>query len=530
MLSVEAWPMPSKTIRILLVEDETDYAQAVRELLSPAATFHLTYAKSYQDAIAALAKDTFDLVLLDLMLSDNSGLKTFTDLSAAAPNVPVIVITGLADETLALQAVREGAQDYLVKGQLDGKILERSVRYAIERRRAETTLRSQDEFLRLISENMSDLIAVLDAQGRRVYNSPSYKSILGDPVKLVGTDSFEEIHPVDRPRIAKIFQETLKTGQGARTEYRMVLQDGTVRHIESHGNVVRDESNQPSKVVVVSRDITERKESVAVLREALSDVKRAHEELKAAQLKLVQAEKVEAVSTFAAGVAHEVKNPLQTILLGLEYLGRHMPPNEKSVMAVLNDMVNAVKRADGIIRGLMEFTNYNKREVREEDLSAILAQAVAAVHPELTQRPILLSQQLAEKLPHFPADFRSLKHMFINLLMHVIRSLPPEGGRITVRTFVSTLDEPLTLNGKSFKNFKTGDTLLWAEIEDFPNRLPEPRCEPKTPGAIHQSNGLGLTVLKKIIELYTGIIEVMQPPDTGGNRYVIVFKAVSPAR
>src|SRR5688572_28767189 len=129
MLSVEAWPMPSKTIRILLVEDETDYAQAVRELLSPATTFHLTYAKSYQDAIAALAKDAFDHVLLDLMLSDNSGLKTFTDLSAAAPNVPVIVITGLADETLALQAMREGAQDYLVKGQLDGKILERSVLY-----------------------------------------------------------------------------------------------------------------------------------------------------------------------------------------------------------------------------------------------------------------------------------------------------------------------------------------------------------------------------------------------------------------
>lgn len=518
----------AKTINILLVEDEADYAHAVKELLSPAASFHLTHVPSYAQALAALGTDAFDVVLLDLMLPDNAGLKTFTDIHAAAPELPIVVLTGLADENLALQAVREGAQDYLVKGQLDGKTLERSVRYAIERRRAEHALRSRDEFVRLISENVSDLIAVVDREGRRLYNSPSYKPLLGEPMALVGTDSFQEIHPADRPRIAKLFETTLKTGRGGRAEYRMLLKDGTVRHIESQGNVVRDESNQAAKVVVVSRDITDRKESVEVLRQALSDLKRAHEELKGAQLKLVQAEKVEAVSTFAAGVAHEVKNPLQTLLLGVEYLGRHVAGTDKPAQNVLNDMATAIKRADGIIRALMEFTNYNKREIREEDLSAVLGQAVSAVQSELAQQPIILSQQLALNLPPFAADFRSLKHVFINLLLHVIRSLPPEGGRITVRTFASTLEGPLTLNGKTFKSFKAGEPILWAEIEDFPNRLPEPQSEPKSAGPIHQRNGLGLTVLKKIVELYTGVMEVTQPEDTGGNRYVVVFKAVGP--
>src|SRR5687767_11424019 len=170
-------PMPRKTIRILLVEDEVDYAQAVKELLSPSPCFHLSYAKTSKEAVAALGKDSHDVVLLDLMLPDNSGLKTFTDIREAAPYLPVVVITGLADENLALQAVREGAQDYLVKGQLDGKTLERSIRYAIERRRAENSLRHKDEFFRLISENVSDLIAVLDTEGRRIYNSPSYRPI-----------------------------------------------------------------------------------------------------------------------------------------------------------------------------------------------------------------------------------------------------------------------------------------------------------------------------------------------------------------
>src|SRR5436305_2666590 len=99
---------------------------------------------------------------------------------------------------------------------------------------------------------------------------------------------------------------TLATDEGLRAEYRMVMKDGSVRHIESQGSPIKDESGNISKVVVVSRDITERMESLAALRNALSDLKKSHEDLKAAQQRLIEAEKLEAVSTFASGVAHEV--------------------------------------------------------------------------------------------------------------------------------------------------------------------------------------------------------------------------------
>src|SRR5438045_1769697 len=157
--------MASKTIKLLLVEDELDYAHAVKELLSPPPAFHITHVKSFKEAKTCLENELFDVVLLDLMLPDNSGLKTFSDLNEAVPDLPMIVITGLNDETLALRAVREGAQDYLVKGQLDGKMLDRSIRYAIERHSAENELRRKDEFFRLISENVTDLIAVLAHEG-----------------------------------------------------------------------------------------------------------------------------------------------------------------------------------------------------------------------------------------------------------------------------------------------------------------------------------------------------------------------------
>src|SRR5687768_13044745 len=129
--------MAGKTVRILLVEDELNYAQALTEMLSASRNFHITHAKSFKDAQACLEKESLEVALLDLTLPDSAGLKTLTDLNALSPNLPVVVITGIADESLALRAVREGAQDYLVKGQLDGRTLERSIRYALERRRAE---------------------------------------------------------------------------------------------------------------------------------------------------------------------------------------------------------------------------------------------------------------------------------------------------------------------------------------------------------------------------------------------------------
>lgn len=128
-----------------------------------------------------------------------------------------------------------------------------------ERKQAEAALKEQKEFFRLIAENVDDFIAVVDLNGRRLYNSPSYQSLFGGTKDPTGTDSFAEIHPDDRARIKQIFQDTVKTGIGHQTEFRFVLADGCIRHMESRGGVMLDAQGKVSCVVVVSRDITERK-------------------------------------------------------------------------------------------------------------------------------------------------------------------------------------------------------------------------------------------------------------------------------
>lgn len=128
-----------------------------------------------------------------------------------------------------------------------------------DRKRKDEALREKEEFFRMIAENTEDFIAVLDLTGRRMYNNPTYGRLFGDTNSLKGTDSFAEIHPDDREHVKRVFREIVLSGVGLRTDFRFLLPDGSIRHMESRGGLIRNSQGQPSRVVVVSRDITERK-------------------------------------------------------------------------------------------------------------------------------------------------------------------------------------------------------------------------------------------------------------------------------
>jgi two-component sensor histidine kinase len=159
--------MVDKHIKVLLVEDNFGDAQLIREMLSRTggARFDLKCATRLSTGLELLAAGGADVVLLDLSLPDSNGLDSFARTYTQAPEIPIVVLSGLDDETLAVKAVREGAQDYLIKGQVDSSLLERAIRYAIERKRAEeritAALREKEILLRELQHRVRNNLRII---------------------------------------------------------------------------------------------------------------------------------------------------------------------------------------------------------------------------------------------------------------------------------------------------------------------------------------------------------------------------------
>lgn len=148
----------------------------------------------------------------------------------------------------------------------DSTVLRIAMTDITERIRAEEAIREQEEFFRMITENIEDFIAVLDLEGRRLYNSPSYAKLFKSIDHMIGTDSFSDVHPDDRERVKQVFKETVRSGTGLTIEYRFMTEDGKVRHMESHGTIIHDKLAGASRVLVISHDITERKQTEEKIR------------------------------------------------------------------------------------------------------------------------------------------------------------------------------------------------------------------------------------------------------------------------
>ncbi len=260
--------MIGHNIKLLLIEDNLDYAQLIKRILSKktSCSMDVEHHTSFSSGYERVSKGDIDLILLDLDLPDSGSIDTMLGIGEAA-DAPVIVLTGTDDESMALRALQLGAQDYLMKGTIDARLLVRSIRYAIERKKADDTVKRTEERFKLLIENALDMIEMLDVDGTMKFVSPSHKRVLGyDNEDLIGRRVFEFIHPEDLPRIIDIFTETLQSHDRLYSaEFRVRHKEGYWVTLESIGKLCPRELNSLG-VIVNSRDITERKKMEERLR------------------------------------------------------------------------------------------------------------------------------------------------------------------------------------------------------------------------------------------------------------------------
>ena len=167
--------------RILLVEDNPGDADLILDMLADTGDvkFQVKTVKRLSEALSQIKNGGIDLALLDLGLPDSQGLDTLFKLQVAVPDVPIIILTGNTDQNVAVTAVREGAQDYLIKGQITGSLLVRSIRYALERKQAEQELFMSEGRYRQLIEGMMDAFVRVDMSGRILGCNSAYVNLTG---------------------------------------------------------------------------------------------------------------------------------------------------------------------------------------------------------------------------------------------------------------------------------------------------------------------------------------------------------------
>ncbi|MEH1781648.1 MAG: response regulator [Nostoc sp.] len=255
--------MAGENIKVLLVEDNPGDVLLLKELFKEVTTVvvELMPVERLDEAVNYLTNEIFDVILLDLSLPDSQGLQTFVIAHNQAKATPIIVLTGINDETLAIRAMQQGAQDYLVKGQVTGDLLVRSMRYAIERQQADNALRQSEERFRVALKNSPIFVYNQDRDLRYtwVYNPPSGLTV----EKILGKQDLDIIPVEDAQHLITIKLGVLVTGIGTREEVSITIQD-TTRYYDLTVEPLRNETQEIVGVTCASIDISERQ---AALRE-----------------------------------------------------------------------------------------------------------------------------------------------------------------------------------------------------------------------------------------------------------------------
>jgi PAS domain S-box-containing protein len=353
-----------------------------------------------------------------------------------------------------------------------------------ERKLAEEHLKNSEERFRLIAENVGDMIAVLDLEGRRIYNSPSYKKILGDPESLKGTNGFQEIHPDDVARVKHVFQETVSTGLGQRIEYRFLRKDGTESTIDSKGSVIRDSHGTIASVVVVSRDVTEEKKLAA---------------------QFLRAQRMESIGTLAGGIAHDLNNVLTPIMMSIEVLRSKI--SDPLGLSILSTIETSSRRGADIVRQVLAFGRGVKGDRILVQIKHVVKEVVKIAGGTLP-KSIKIKTDIPQDLWTVSADPTQMHQVFLNLFVNA-RDAMPNGGVLTISAENITLDEthsrmdPEARPG-SYVTIKITDTGT-----GIPSDIREKIFEPFfTTKEIGMGTGLGLSTTLAIVKSHGGFINL----------------------
>jgi signal transduction histidine kinase len=449
---------------VLVVDDDDDLAGNVAEIVAGGLHVDVEVAGSVSAAMARADQRTFDLVLSDVGLPDGDGTDLIGRLRDRSPLTEVVVITGDATVTSAIAAVRAGAFSYAVKPVAPAELLEiarralAQVAMAHERERLRAELELSERRHRQVVEAVPALVLALDDQGRiALWNR-----------------RLEELSGRSREEMAGQPGETLVGNGGVRP---LVIKDGAERLVRWETATVSAGAGAAQEIwtYAVGTDVTSEQEM---------------------SRRVLRAERLAAVGTLAAGLAHEVRNPLNSAALQLQVLRRRLAREDatkETLDSVVTLVEDEIRRLERLVSDFLSFARPRPLEPRRTLLQDLCREVLASVAPEAKAAGVALTLEADETLPALAVDAARMRQVLQNLVRNSLEAMS-DGGRLTVR---------------AHRQAKDVDVDVADTGPGFPEETPvfDAFFTSKATGT-----GLGLSIVHRIVSDHGGTVRVRSRP------------------
>jgi PAS domain S-box-containing protein len=500
--------MKTPSIQVLLVEDDEDDYLLTRDLLEEiqGVHFNLDWKRDYDSGLAAMHVGKHDVHLVDYRLGERTGLDLMRQAALEGVRVPFILLTGQGDHEIDVQAMRAGAADFLIKGQFEAPLLERSIRYAIQQTRTLNALRQSKEIAERIIDSSVDGIFAFDRAMRLTLWNPGMEQMTGVPrAEAVGKPAFNVMPCFLESNEERFFRDALegRTAEGKDRPYNV---SATARRgsFESRYSPLRSDSGEVIGGLAIIRDITERK--------------RLEEQFQHSQ-------RLEAVGRLAGGVAHDFNN-LLTAITGYSELLLRSRGNDRELCEQVEEIHKAAHRAAELTGQLLTFSRHRATQTQILVLSDVVAGTEKMLRRVIGD-DIELIVKGDPQSGCVRADRGQLEQVVMNLAVNA-RDAMPKGGKLTITAESQHLTPPclgeIGVPPGDYLVLSIADTGMGMS-QHTRSHVFEPFFTTKEPD---KGTGLGLSTVYGIIQRADGYIRVASELEKGTTFTIYLPRVYEP--